>query len=156
MHHDVFLSYHASPKNSKKNDKILLTILKGILLPFDLRKSEHEGREKGAKRWCHNYYLLLSIIYYLLFSWVSIIETWLNVCFLFLPLCLCLFSLSLFVDYRKITKMSPGGYIFQRPFLRGIFLEGLMYGGKFTLCFTLYSGENSKYKPPRGLILVAI
>ena len=87
---------------------------------------------------------------------MSIIETRLNVCFLFLPLFICLFSLSLFVDYRKITKISPGGYIFQRPFLRGIFLEGLMYGGKFTLCFTLYSRENSKYKPPRGLMLVAI
>ena len=81
---------------------------------------------------------------------MSIIETRLNVYFLFLPLFLCLFSLSLFVDYRKITKISPGGYIFQRPFLRGIFLEGLMYGGKFTLCFTLYSRENSKYKPPPG------
>ena len=27
--------------------------------------------------------------------------------------------------------MSPGAYIFQRPFLMGLFLEGLMYGGKF-------------------------
>ena len=26
-----------------------------------------------------------------------------------------------------------------------------MYGGKFTLCFTLYSRENSKYKPPGDL-----
>ena len=25
----------------------------------------------------------------------------------------------------------PGAYIFQRPFLRGLFLEGLTYGGKF-------------------------
>ena len=33
--------------------------------------------------------------------------------------------------YRKIPKISPGAYIFQRPFLRGLFLEGLMYGGKF-------------------------
>ena len=33
--------------------------------------------------------------------------------------------------YRKIPKISPGAYIFQRPFLRGIFLEGLIYGGKF-------------------------
>ena len=31
----------------------------------------------------------------------------------------------------KILKISPGAYIFQRPFLRGLFLEGLMYGGKF-------------------------
>ena len=27
--------------------------------------------------------------------------------------------------YRKIPKISPGAYIFQRPFLRGLFLEGL-------------------------------
>ena len=27
--------------------------------------------------------------------------------------------------------MSPGAYIFQRPFLRGLYSEGLMYGGKF-------------------------
>ena len=33
--------------------------------------------------------------------------------------------------YRKIPKISPGAYIFQRPFLRGLFLEGLLYGGKF-------------------------
>ena len=33
--------------------------------------------------------------------------------------------------YRKISKISPGAYIFQRPFLRGFFLEGLIYGGKF-------------------------
>ena len=33
--------------------------------------------------------------------------------------------------YRKIPKISPGAYIFQRPFLRGLFLEGLIYGGKF-------------------------
>ena len=29
------------------------------------------------------------------------------------------------------TKISPGDYILQRPFLRGLFLEVLMYGGKF-------------------------
>ena len=33
--------------------------------------------------------------------------------------------------HRKIPKISPGAYIFQRPFLRGLFLEGLIYGGKF-------------------------
>ena len=27
--------------------------------------------------------------------------------------------------------ISPGAYIFQRPFLRGLFLEGLMYDTKF-------------------------
>ena len=33
--------------------------------------------------------------------------------------------------YRKIPNISPGAYIFQRPFFRGLFLEGLIYGGKF-------------------------
>ena len=32
---------------------------------------------------------------------------------------------------HKIPKISPGAYIFQRPFLRSLFLEGLIYGGKF-------------------------
>ena len=30
--------------------------------------------------------------------------------------------------YCKIPKMSPGAYIFQRPFLRSLFLEGLIFG----------------------------
>ena len=28
-----------------------------------------------------------------------------------------------------ILKISPGAYIFQRPFLTGLFLEGLIFGG---------------------------
>ena len=32
-------------------------------------------------------------------------------------------------EYRKIPKISPGAYIFQRPFLRGLFLEGFIFGG---------------------------
>ena len=35
------------------------------------------------------------------------------------------------VGYCKIPKISPGAYIFQRPFLRGLNSEGLIYGGKF-------------------------
>ena len=42
----------------------------------------------------------------------------------------CLYC-SLDKKYRKIPKIRPRAYIFQRPFLRGLFLEGLMYGGKF-------------------------
>ena len=34
------------------------------------------------------------------------------------------------VLYRKIPKISPGAYIFQRLHLRGLFLEGLIFGGK--------------------------
>ena len=33
--------------------------------------------------------------------------------------------------YCQIPKISPGTYIFQRSFLRGLYLEGLIYGGKF-------------------------
>ena len=33
--------------------------------------------------------------------------------------------------YRKIPKMSPGVYIFQRPFLKGLFLEGLIFRGAY-------------------------
>ena len=28
-------------------------------------------------------------------------------------------------------KISPEAYIFQRPFLRGLFLEGLIFGGAY-------------------------
>ena len=33
--------------------------------------------------------------------------------------------------YRKIPKISPWAYIFQMPFLRGLFLEGLLFGGAY-------------------------
>ena len=33
--------------------------------------------------------------------------------------------------YHKILKISAGAYIFQRPFLRGLFLEGLIFGGAY-------------------------
>ena len=33
--------------------------------------------------------------------------------------------------YRKILKISPGADIFQRPFLRGLFFEGLIFGGAY-------------------------
>ena len=35
------------------------------------------------------------------------------------------------IKYCKIPKISPGAYIFQRPFLRGLFLEGLIFGGAY-------------------------
>ena len=34
-------------------------------------------------------------------------------------------------NYRKIPKVSLGAYIFHRPFLRGLFWGGLIYGRKF-------------------------
>ena len=63
--------------------------------------------------------------------------------------------------YHKITKISPGAYIFQRPFLRGLFLEGLstkgnlrfkinwaslIPGNKFTV-FALFYFEFEGYFP---------
>ena len=33
--------------------------------------------------------------------------------------------------YRKIPKISFEAYIFQRPFLRGLFLEGRIFGGAY-------------------------
>ena len=33
--------------------------------------------------------------------------------------------------YRKLPKISPGAFIFQRRFLRGLFLEGLIFGGAY-------------------------
>ena len=36
-----------------------------------------------------------------------------------------------FVEYRKILKISPGAYIFRSLFLRGLYSEGLISGGKF-------------------------
>ena len=33
--------------------------------------------------------------------------------------------------YRKIPKISPGAHVFQRPFLRGLFFEGLIFGGAY-------------------------
>ena len=40
-------------------------------------------------------------------------------------------SLANYINYRKIPKISPGAYIFQRPFLRGLVLEGLIFGGTY-------------------------
>ena len=40
-------------------------------------------------------------------------------------------SFFFLVVYSKIPKIRPGAYIFQRPFLRGLFLEGLIFGGAY-------------------------
>ena len=37
-------------------------------------------------------------------------------------------TMSLF-SYRKIPKISPRAYIFQRPILGGLFLEGVIFKG---------------------------
>ena len=76
--------------------------------------------------------------------------------------------LSKIVYNRKIPKISPGAYIFQRPILRGLFLEGLMYRGKFefqnrlgqpyswkeiyrfSLFYFVFEGSVQEQAPPRG------
>ena len=35
------------------------------------------------------------------------------------------------IEYPKILKISPGAYIFQRPFLTGLFLEELIFEGAY-------------------------
>ena len=83
---------------------------------------------------------------------------------------------SIAIIYRKIPKISPGAYIFQRPFLRGLFLEGLIFGGAylrrgicvsksnglafylevnlpFLLCFTVYLRAIFQVQAPGGLYL---
>ena len=45
--------------------------------------------------------------------------------------------------YCKIAKMSPGAYIFQRPFLRSLFLEGLIFGVAYVrweICVSKFIG----------------
>ena len=103
--------------------------------------------------------------------------TCLFVCLLLLLLfSLCFLVLFFLLAYRKIPKISSGAYIFQRPFLRGLYLEGPIFGGAyvwreisvaksielacsgkeiFHFCLVLlhlYSRANSKYEPPGGFI----
>ena len=44
-----------------------------------------------------------------------------------------LLLLSVLISYRKTPKINPEAYIFQRSLLRGLFLEGLIFGEKFAL-----------------------
>ena len=48
-------------------------------------------------------------------------------------ICIGIQSQLILSEFRnhKIPKISPGAYIFLRPFLRGLFFEELIYGGKF-------------------------
>ena len=63
--------------------------------------------------------------------------------------------------YRKIPKISPGAYVFQRPVLRGLSTDGnlcfkidwasLITGSRltvFALFYFVFKGNFSKYKPP--------
>ena len=82
---------------------------------------------------------------------------------------------NLILRYRKIPKISPEAYIFQRPFLRGLFLEGPIFVGAYVwreicvskliglacsgkeiyhFCFVLLCirGQIPNTSTPRGLI----
>ena len=68
------------------------------------------------------------------------------------------------VTYRKIPKIRPGAYIFQRLFLRGLLLEGLIFGlalfleGNLPFFFVLlfiwgqFPSKSHPPPPPKGLI----
>ena len=71
--------------------------------------------------------------------------------------------LTVYRTYRKIPKISPGAYIFQRPFLRGLSKEGnlrlkidwarLTVGSKCTvlaLFYFVFEG-NFPVTSPQGL-----
>ena len=45
--------------------------------------------------------------------------------------CCAKFETGRTLSYGKIPQISPGAYIFQKPFLRGLFLEGLIFGGAY-------------------------
>ena len=54
------------------------------------------------------------------------------------PSTVCVWGLTdEWTNYRKIPKICPGAYIFQRPFLRGLYLEGLIHGGAYFRNFTV-------------------
>ena len=85
---------------------------------------------------------------------------------------LSMITVSVAIEYRKIPKGSPGAYIFQRPFLRGLLLSFItdLWGDicvsksiglvlwlegnlPFLLCFTLYLRAISNYMPLGALYL---
>ena len=57
---------------------------------------------------------------------------------------------------RKILQISSMAYIFQRPFLRGLFLEGFIHGGKFVFQNRLGSPYSWKEIYRFGLVLLCI
>ena len=85
-----------------------------------------------------------------------------------------IFCQKVTIKYRKTPEISLATYIFQRPFLRRLFLEGLIFGGAylwreicisksiglalylevnlpFLLCFTLYLRAIFQVQAARGL-----
>ena len=57
--------------------------------------------------------------------------TWLHILLHVVGSCCAKFDTGQTLSYRKIPQISAGPYIFQKPFLRGLFLEGLIFGGAY-------------------------
>ena len=47
-------------------------------------------------------------------------------------------------NHRKIPKVSPGAYILQRPFLRGLYIGGVYMGGLFSEFYGIRFVVNSR------------
>ena len=58
-----------------------------------------------------------------------------------------------FLSYRKIPKRGPGAYIFQRPYLGGLFLEGLIFKGAY-IRRGLYMEGNWRFKINWAILIV--
>ena len=57
------------------------------------------------------------------------------------------------LSYHKIPKISPGGYIWQWPFWRGLVLEGLIFGGALLIFGVAYLWWEICNSRPIGLAL---
>ena len=75
---------------------------------------------------------------------------------------LMLVTFGTWMGYRKIPKISPGAYIFQRPFFEGLIFEGVYIWREicvsksiglalFLLVLLCLWGQFSKHKPSGGL-----
>ena len=59
------------------------------------------------------------------------------------------------VDYHKIPKIGPGVYIFQRPFLRVLFVEGLTFRGtymRWEICIRKWIGLAYSWKANKKIM----
>ena len=77
-----------------------------------------------------------------------------SVLFSFLPS-----YLSRNVTYRKIPRISPGSYIFQRPFMRSLFLDGLIFVGAYVrreVCVSKSIGLAYSWKEINGFCFVLL
>ena len=62
----------------------------------------------------------------------------------------CSITGNLLGSYRKIPKISPGAYVFQRPFLRGLPMEGNMRFKIDRASLIVFEGNFQVQAPGRG------